>query len=473
MPQDAEDRRVQVDVVGGPLSEEELRELFDGRFELRHCATPSELNAALSADVPDVMLLEAGLATGEDGLLVKLKQNYRDLPVIVVAKDADVEMAVRCIKQGAYDFVPRAAAAKLPEKVLRASEEHRLLVKVNQLESTYRRQGGLGELVGVSLPMQTIYTTIKTVAGTDATVLIWGESGTGKELVAKAIHQLSERREGEFVPVNCAAIPKDLLESELFGHEAGAFTGAASRRIGCCERAHRGTLFLDEICEMDAGLQSKLLRFLQDHTFTRVGGTETLKVDTRVIAATNRNPQEEVRKGGLREDLFYRLHVVPIEIPPLRERPEDIPVLAQHYLERLGDKYNKYFVDFSPDALDILLRYKWPGNVRELMNTLERIIVQATSDRITAELFPDYIRTQALMSEAPSLSVEGALEGMKGALKGTSQSQDVLPIAELEKQAILSAIRRCRGDISQAARKLGISRATIYRKLEKYGIRQD
>jgi len=473
MSQDAEDRRVQVDVVGGPLSEEELREVFDGRFELRHCATPSELNAALGADVPDVILLEAGLATGGDGLLGKLKQNYRDLPVIVVAEDADVEVAVRCIKQGAYDFVPRAAAAKLPEKVLQACEEHRLLVKVNQLESTYRRQGGLGELVGVSPSMQTIYTTIKNVAGTDATVLIWGESGTGKELVAKAIHQLSERREGEFVPVNCAAIPKDLLESELFGHEMGAFTGAASRRIGCCERAHRGTLFLDEICEMDAGLQSKLLRFLQDHAFTRVGGTESLKVDTRVIAATNRNPQEEVQKGGLREDLFYRLHVVPIEIPPLRERPEDIPVLAQHYLERLGDKYNKYFVDFSADALDILLRYKWPGNVRELMNTLERIIVQATSDRITAELFPDYIRTQALLCEAPSLSVEEALQGLKGALKRTGQSQEVLPIAELEKQAILSAIRRCKGDISQAARKLGISRATIYRKLEKYGIRQD
>ena len=473
MSAEDEARKVHVDVVGQPLSEEELGTIFGSGFQVRRCATAAGLNAALSVRVPDVVLLAQELAEGQEGLLGRLKQDYWHLPVIVVAQDGDVETAVRCIKRGAYDFVSRAEAAKLPAKLQQASEEHRLLVQVNRLVDAYRRRGILGELVGVSPSMQSIYAAIETVAHNDATVLISGESGTGKELVAKAIHQLGPRREGEFVPVNCAAIPKDLLESELFGHELGAFTGATSRRIGCCERADEGTLFLDEICEMNFSLQSKLLRFLEDHSFTRVGGTDTMRVDTRIVAATNRDPLLEVERGKLREDLFYRLHVVPIEIPPLRERPEDIPVLAQHYLEVLGDKYNRYFLDFSPDALDILLRYKWPGNVRELMNTLERIMVLASSDRITADLFPHYIRTQALQSEAPSLSADQALEELKTSFTGSAEAQEVLPIVELEKQAILSAIRKCKGDISRAARKLGISRATVYRKLEKYGIQQE
>jgi len=472
MPSDAEAEKVHVCVVGTPALKQETEKAFDRRFALRYCPSQSELNVALGERIPDVMVIDCALALGENGLLERLKQDYRDLPVIVVGEHPDVETVVSCIKGGAHDFVTRQEAqAKLARKALSAAKDHSLLVQVNQLVDAYKRRGKFGDLVGVSAAMQTVYTIIENVAPTEATVFVSGESGTGKELVATAIHELSTRRDGQFVPVNCAAIPKDLLESELFGHEKGAFTGAESRRIGSCERAHMGTMFLDEVCEMELGLQSKLLRFLQDHSFTRVGGMEPLKVDTRVIAATNRDPLEQVEKGRLRDDLFYRLHVVPVEIPPLRERPEDIPVLAQHYMELLGDKYNKYFVDFSADALDLMLRYRWPGNVRELINTLERIIVLATSDRITADLFPEHIRAQAREAEAPPLSVDEALARVRDSLQPVRQPQEVLPMAELEKGAIAAAIRKCGGDISKAARLLGISRATIYRKLEKYGIR--
>jgi DNA-binding NtrC family response regulator len=329
-------------------------------------------------------------------------------------------------------------------------------------------------MVGVSPALQTIFTIVRHVANTDVSVFVSGESGTGKELVALAIHEFSPRHEGPFVPVNCAAIPKDLLESELFGHEKGAFTGAENRRIGSCERAHKGTLFLDEICEMNVGLQSKLLRFLQEHTFTRVGGTELLEVDTRVIAATNRDPLEEVRKGRLRDDLYYRLNVVPIYISPLRDRPEDIPVLAQHFLELAGEKYNKYFVDFSPEALRMMLSYGWPGNVRELQNAIERIVVLTTADRVTPELFPEHIRAAAEGVKVPPLSVEEAMRYVHEALSRTVppavESEEGLPFEEIEKRAILDAIRRCNGDISKASRQLALSRATVYRKLSRYGI---
>ncbi|MDP6438398.1 MAG: sigma-54 dependent transcriptional regulator [Candidatus Brocadiia bacterium] len=327
--------------------------------------------------------------------------------------------------------------------------------------------------------MQNVFSIVRNVAATDAPVFITGESGTGKELVASALHKFSRRREGEFVCVNCAAIPKDLLESELFGHEKGSFTGAESQRIGCCERADGGTLFLDEVGSMDVRLQSKMLRFLQDYTFTRVGGGgQALQTDTRVIAATNTSPAEQIGDGRLREDLYYRLNVVPVELPPLRDRPEDIPVLAQHFLMVLGEKYSKYFVDFSADAMRLMLCYGWPGNVRQLQNVIERIVVLATADRITPELFPEEIREAAAMAPPPELQVEEALRIVEQALKAPApeaqaleEADDVLPFDEVEKRAILDALRKCDGDISKAARKLGLSRATIYRKLEKYGER--
>jgi DNA-binding NtrC family response regulator len=445
-----------------------------------HCVCWQEgrlLPRNMAGYVPDVVLMDARHAVGEANLLERILRQYRDLPVpvIIVGDVPSVETVVQCIKKGAEDFVPLAEAkARLPHRILEHAQNHKLLVRVKRLSDVYEKGGRLCDMVGMSPAMQSIYATIKNIADTDATVLVSGESGTGKELVARAIHTLSSRSSGRFVPVNCAAIPKDLLESELFGHEKGAFTSADKLHIGCCEQADKGTLFLDEICEMHMGLQSKLLRFLQDHIFTRVGSTESIEVDTRIIAATNQEPLEEVEKGTLRDDLYYRLNVVPIQIPPLRERPEDIPVLAEFYLKRMCDKYMKYFVGFSSEAMRILLCYQWPGNVRELRNTIERIVVLATEDKITPKLFPERLAKTAQKAKVPTLAVEEALELIQSALQSPAadrETDEVLPFVEVEKRAILAAIQKCNGDISQAARKLGLSRATLYRKLEKYGAR--
>ncbi len=469
--------RVQLCVVGKEFCQRGLLgEILDGRFELRSCSSGKELAQALAERVPDVVVMDVEAALGREELLARLRREFARLPVLVVADGPDVDTVVRCVKEGAHDVVgQQEAAQKLADKLLGAAEQHRLLVQVDLLGEAYKRQGKFGGLVGVSASLQTVYTIVRNVADTDASVLISGESGTGKELVAQAIHKFSRRRDGEFVCVNCAAIPKDLLESELFGHEKGAFTSADSRRIGCCERADGGTLFMDEICEMNVGLQPKVLRFLQERTFTRVGGAETIEVDTRLIAATNRDPLQEVRRGRLREDLYYRINVVPIHVPPLRERPEDIPVLAQHFLELMGEKHNKYFVDFSPEAMRLMLCYKWPGNVRELQNSIERIVVLATTDRVSPELFPEHIRAAAAQTEMPPLSVEEALRSVEQAMRQPlpvgQTSEDVIPFHEVEKRTILDAIRKCDGDISRAARGLGLSRATIYRKLEKYGVK--
>ncbi len=427
--------------------------------------------------VPDVVLVDAKFAVGEDRPIERVMRYYRALPVPVIAigEEASPEIIVQCIKDGADDFIPMdEARSKLPVKLLEKAEDHRLMAKVKRLSDVYEKGGRLCDMVGVSPAIQDTFATVKSIADTDATTFIFGQSGTGKELVARAIHTLSSRSNGQFVAVNCAAIPKDLLESELFGHEKGAFTSADKLHLGSCERADGGTLFLDEICEMDLGLQSKLLRFLQDYAFTRVGGTETIEVDTRVLAATNRDPLREVEKGTLRDDLYYRLNVVPIYVPPLCERPEDIPVLAEHYLRLMCDKYLKYFVGFSPEAMRIMLCYQWPGNVRELRNTIERIVVLATEDRITPDLFPERVRRSVKKSKVPPLAVEAALARVQKALQTQGEEQEadeVLPFVEVEKRAILSAIKKCNGDISKAARKLGLSRATLYRKLDKYGVR--
>ena len=459
---------------------------LDDRFELVRCESYQALLKALGEGVPDVVVMDDEAAIGREQMLPRLAVEFRRqyefpyLPIVVLAASLDVDSVVRCMKGGADYVVSNSEAAeKLAPRLLEAAEQHRLMGEVHQLVGAHRRRGKFGDLVGVSPAMQNVFSIVRNVAATDAPVFITGESGTGKELVASALHKFSRRREGEFVCVNCAAIPKDLLESELFGHEKGSFTGAESQRIGCCERADGGTLFLDEVGSMDVRLQSKMLRFLQDYTFTRVGGGgQALHTDTRVIAATNIDPAAQIADGRLRENLYYRLNVVPVELPPLRDRPEDIPVLAQHFLMVLGEKYSKYFVDFSADAMRLMLCYGWPGNVRQLQNVIERIVVLATADRITPELFPEEIRQVAAMAPPPELQVEEALRIVEQALKASApeapaleEADDVLPFDEVEKRAILDALRKCDGDISKAARKLGLSRATIYRKLEKYGER--
>jgi DNA-binding NtrC family response regulator len=480
MDAEHENNKLQVYVIAGEAVTRVLPEKIDGReLDVTPCSSAEALLNQMAGQVPDTVLMDVKHVTGKESLLEKVLGQYHDMPVIVLGENPSVETVVECIKKRAEDFVPLSSASeKLPAKILEAAQKHRLLVEVNRLLEVYNSGGGkLGGMVGVSPSMHEIYATIKSIAPTDATVLITGESGTGKEMVAEAIHALSAlgpRRDGEFVAVNCAAIPKDLLESELFGHEKGSFTGADKQRIGSCERADGGTLFLDEICEMNIGLQSKLLRFLQNHNFVRVGGTEEFKVETRVIAATNREPLQEIERGALRNDLYYRLNVVPIHLLPLRERPEDIPVLAAHFLRQMSEKYQKYFFDFSPETMRLLLSYPWPGNVRELSNTIERIVVLANSDRVTPELLPERVRKAADGKQVPKVDVERALGCIQSALQTQeihSDSSEVLPFEEVEKRAILGAIKKCSGDISKAARKLGLSRATLYRKLDRYGVR--
>jgi len=453
------------------------------RFDAKHCDSPAALLASLTEIVPDVIVTDPASAVGESGLLEEVHRRYYRLPIVVVVGGAEVETIVECVKRGAYDVVDeRKAAEKLPDVLEKAAEEHRLMVEIDQLQDAYKRKGRFGDrLVGVSPPMHRIYEIIARVAKTDSSVFLTGESGTGKELVAHTLHDLSPRAGvGRIVCLNCATIPRDLLESELFGHEKGAFTGADSRHIGRCEQAHMGTLFLDEISDMDLALQAKVLRFLEERSFSRVGGTDLIAVDTRVVAAANRDPWEEVKRGRLREDLYYRLNVVPIVLPPLRDRPEDIPVLAEHFLAFYGEKHDKYFWDFSPEAMRMMLCYRWPGNVRELRNTIERIVVLATSDTVTADLLPEHMQEAGRKGDVPKLAVEEALRCVQSALRpGTAPSEarpaaadeEVLPLDEVEKRAIMAAVKKYEGNLSKAARQLGLSRATLYRKLGKYDIK--
>jgi two-component system repressor protein LuxO len=424
------------------------------------------IREVLSREVPDVVLMDGG-TPGDRGLPVlnQLKAEFDELPVLVLTEGnpppAEVAEAMRA---GAFDVLAESGdVTKLSLAIHNAAKMHRLMIKVNQLQSRYTRRGKFGSIIGVSPRMQTIYSIIENVGPTDVTVFITGESGTGKELIAEAIHAQSERARKKFVAINCAAIPKDLLESELFGHEKGAFTGATARYVGCCEQANGGTLFLDEICEMDINLQSKLLRFLQEKSFHRLGGNETLTVDVRIIAATNRKPMEEVARNRLREDLYYRLNVVPIDLPPLRDRREDIPVLGNTFLERAAGKYDKYFYDFAPEAMSKLIDYDWPGNVREMENMIERIVVLHNGSRVLPRMLPRHV----LQGSGPSVE-EGVAASISANVAGSDDV--VVPFAEVEKQTIIRALRICRGNVAMAAEKLCIGQATLYRKLKKYDI---
>ena len=309
-------------------------------------------------------------------------------------------------------------------------------------------------IIGRSPSMVRLLETVAQVAATEATVLIAGESGTGKEMIAGALHVNSPRKGGPFVKINCAAITETLLESELFGHEKGAFTGAHKRKEGRFRQAHGGSLFLDEISEMSLAMQVRLLRVLQEREITRVGGEEVIKVDTRVIAATNKDLLQEIEAGRFREDLYYRLNVITLTIPPLRERREDIPLMAKHFLERFAEKNHKDIKGFTPQGMDRLLRYDWPGNVRELMNAVERGVVLSRSEYLDEEDLP-LIQKETMADEASP-----AEESLTGALS----------LEEVERATILKTLSRSGGNKSEAARRLGITRKTLHKKLKKYGM---
>ena len=346
--------------------------------------------ASFTGRVPDVLLLDAD-GDGESVLtcLAEVKREYPEMPVILFARDADMPLVVDAMKAGAYDFVAKPLdLTRLDIAIKNASQVHRLMQRVNQLQDKYSRSGNFQNMVGQSPRMRQVYDAIEHVSRTDVTVFVTGSSGTGKELVAQAIHELSERRGRAFVALHCAAVPREMLESELFGHERGALAGAESRYAGCAEQADGGTLFLDEICEVDPLLQSKLLRFLETKRVQRVGGTEVARVDVRIVASTNRDPMEQIRQGKLREDLYYRLNVVPVELPPLCERRGDIPLLVAHFLDRFAQKYGKYFYDCEAEAIETLSKYAWPGNVRELENVIERVVVLNNAAQLTSRMLP-------------------------------------------------------------------------------------
>jgi putative PEP-CTERM system response regulator len=386
---------------------------------------------------------------GMDGieLLKRAKEISPSIEVIIVTAYGSIPTAITAMKEGAYDYIEKPFCPEKAELLIERLVEHQGLLEENislhqRLEERYRFEN----IIAKSPKMQQVIEVIKVVAKSNATVLITGESGTGKELVARAIHSQSYRKDKPFIAVSCAALPESLLESELFGHEKGAFTGAHVQRRGKFEIANRGTLFLDEIGEMSANIQVHLLRVLEEKEFTRVGGNELIKVDVRVISATNKDMKKAVASGQFREDLYYRLNVVTIELPPLRERKEDIPLLAQHFLKKFAVENQKEITGFSPEASDFLLKYDWPGNVRELENAIERAIILAKNSYIDAADMP-----QENLQLVQSTPVGKSLE-------------------EVEKEHILNVLSETGGNYSQAARILGISRITLYNKMRNFGL---
>ncbi|MBI4412622.1 MAG: sigma-54-dependent Fis family transcriptional regulator [Deltaproteobacteria bacterium] len=443
-----------IEVVKGILKPETYR---------LEVVSSSDIKSALNGkDVSLVILALEGKGLEEQKpRIVEIKNADDERPLIVVSSNKGWEPAVALMKMGVNDYLADPTSKEnLRRSVAHHLKFYELTRRVFLLDEPDAVASPFESMVGKSEPMQENFKMIQAVAKSNATVLITGESGTGKELVAKAIHRRSDRAAARFVDLNCGAIPRDLLENELFGHEKGAFTGAHKRYNGSFEAAHRGTLFLDEISEMDPLLQVKLLRVLQERTFMRIGGNEKIEVDVRIIAATNRNLHEEIQKGRFREDLFYRLNVVNVSIPSLRERREDIPFLARHFLEYYSAKNNRIFLDFGVDAMEALINYDWPGNVRELENTIERVVVLHNASQVKLKFLPKNIqkvnRTIAYSEQAGSAFEEGR----------------VVPLEDLERQAIQIALMQYRGNVALAAKKLRIGQATLYRKVKKYQLEE-
>jgi two-component system, NtrC family, response regulator HydG len=400
-----------------------------------------------------------------DGMQVlrEVKKASPETLVIVVTAFGTIDAAVEAVKEGALDFVTKPYAFdEIEMKIKKAIEQHELrnnLLKLSAQREYFREEESkkfnFYEIIGRSQPMQSVFSTIEKVADSPSSILILGESGTGKEMVARAIHHASGRAKEPFIKVHCAAYAETLLESELFGHEKGAFTGAHKAKIGRFEQADGGTLFLDEIGEISPSIQVKLLRFLQDREFERVGGTDTRTVDVRFIFATNRNLEDAVKSGIFREDLYYRINVITIQVPPLRERPEDIPLLAEHFLKKHSAEAGKHFSGIDEVAFDALKEYSWPGNVRELENVIERSIVLTNGERITIEDLPPGIR------QPSDDDILARLDGKR------NLEQE---LERIEKMLIESAYRKAKGVKARAAELLGIERNRLRYKLTKYGI---
>ena len=428
---------------------EALRRVLEESFEIFTAADVAGAGKLLEAEPMDAVLTDLRLGH-ESGLSVLdrcLKSPHRP-PCVVMTAYGSVESAVEAMRKGAYDYVTKPLDLERVQILLRRAVRTARVEEENvKLRHELDRSYGLERILGTSTAMAEVLDKVRQVADSRANVLLEGESGTGKEMVARAIHGLSPRRQGPFVAVHCAALSPQLLESELFGHEKGAFTGAVERRIGRFEQAQGGTLFLDEIGEIDAATQVKLLRALGERTIERVGGNKTLEVDVRLVAATHRNLEAMVREGKFREDLFFRIRVVQIVLPPLRTRPEDIPILADHFRQEYAKENGKSDLRISPGALQVLQAYRWPGNVRELRTAMEHGVVLARGKEIETKDLPTSVR-----------------EG--GSLRpGSSSTKGTLKLGELERQAMEAALQQTGQNVTEAAKLLGISRRTLHRKL--------
>ena len=423
---------------------------------------------------PSVVLLDRHLDNA-DGLevLPKIQAVCKDLPVVLITTDDSIDMIVEAIKQGAYDFIVKPVdEARLVACILNAQKHRQLAEDLSIYTNDTSYCTEFEGIIGESPSIKTVFNIIKHVADCDVNVFITGESGTGKEMVAQAIHNRSNRKKKPFLALNMASIPHDLLESMLFGHEQGAFTGANKKHVGACEEAKGGTLFLDEISEMPLDLQPKLLRFLQERTYRPVGGTKDIVADVRVLSATNLHPDTGEFENKLREDLYYRLNVVPIELPPLRKRVSDIELLANVFLKQNAIRYHKKIKGFSHDSLVLLKEYHWPGNVRQLAHFIERIVVLNDDEVVLSSMLPPEIHYTENKHNEKSCVKQVVNESDNGfsSLDYVPKSGQVIPLEELEVKAIVHAIHSSDGSITTAASKLNISAATIYRKMKKHNI---
>jgi len=405
----------------------------------------------------DLILMDVRM-TVMSGLeaLKRIKQYNPAIPILIMTAYSSVESAVEALKAGAYDYLTKPLDFEVLKLSMERAREHVGLKEENRaLKEKLRSDFDLKNIIGKSRPMKELLEMVAMIAPSEATVLITGESGTGKELIAKAIHFNSPRKDQPLVIVNCAALTETLLESELFGHEKGAFTGADRRREGRFAQANRGTIFLDEIGEMSALMQAKLLRVIQEREIQRVGSDNTVKVDVRILAATNRKLEADVADGKFREGLYYRLNVVTVNVPPLRERPDDVPLLAQHFLGKYAEKNRKPVKGFTPVAMDILLKYDWPGNVRELENAVERSVILLNGDYISERQLP--------------LNITQTYSDKNSWIAAQPVTAEPRPLEEVEKEAILAALDASGGNKSETARRLGINRKTLHKKLKSYG----
>jgi two-component system repressor protein LuxO len=425
---------------------------------------------SLAKREPDLILLDLRLPdmTGMD-VLNEVKKLHPSVPVIFMTAHGSIDTAVEAMRLGAQDFLIKPCEAdRLRVTVNNAIRKASKIKSESHNDDSQTYQG----FIGSSQKMQAVYRTIDSAAASKASIFITGESGTGKEVCAEAVHAASRRGDKPFIAINCAAIPKDLIESELFGHVKGAFTGAATDRQGAAELADGGTLFLDELCEMDLDLQTKLLRFIQTGTFQKVGSSKMKSVDVRFVCATNRDPWKEVQEGRFREDLYYRLYVIPLHLPPLRERGDDVIEIAYSLLGFMSKEEGKDFVRLSPQVVERFIQYEWPGNVRQLQNVLRNVVVLNSGKEIALEMLPPPLN-RPLTAAKPPAAVEQTTQVVSvNQSQSDNQSspsvQDIFPLWMTEKQAIERAIEACDGNIPKAAGYLDISPSTIYRKLQSW-----